>query len=252
MNQAEGMIIGQRKLGRGIFDLHISCYPIAAEAKPGQFVMVYPKDQSRLLPRPISICDADADSGFLRLVYRVAGGGTQEFSEMEAGGSVRLMGPLGNGFPLQDKRALYIGGGIGIPPLLFLAKTHGNGTAVLGYRDDQLFLLEEFAQLCETRAATEDGSFGVRGNVMQILSDFGMQPELIYACGPLPMLRALKGYAAERAIPCYLSLEERMACGVGACLGCVTRTEKKDDHSMVNNTRVCKEGPVFLSTEVTL
>ena len=115
-----------------------------------------------------------------------------------------------------------------------------------GYRDAQTFLKEEFEANGELYISTEDGSVGTKGNVMDAIRENGLKADMIYACGPTPMLRAIKQYAEEQGIECYISLEERMACGIGACLACVC----KDAHSNVNNKRICKDGPVFLATEV--
>ena len=120
---------------------------------------------------------------------------------------------------------------------------------VLGYRD-ALFLNDEFEQYGKVYVATEDGSAGTKGNVIDAIKANGLEADVIYACGPTPMLRALKAYAAENGIECWLSLEEKMACGIGACLGCVCKTKEKDAHSNVCNKRICKDGPVFLATEV--
>ncbi len=269
------------RIGNDIFSLKLAAEQIAAAAKPGQFVSVYANDSARLLPRPISVCEADARSGVLRLVFRIAGAGTREFSRLEEGEHVMLVGPLGNGFPLERaeaKRVFLIGGGIGIPPMLELAtrltSAVGEGAAedqnaraaggpaaadqaeravdvkaVLGYRDER-FLLEDFP--CETVVATEDGSFGTRGTVLDAIRAHGLKADVIYACGPIPMLRALKQYAAESGTECWLSMEEKMACGIGACLSCVCRSTEIDEHSQVKNKRVCTEGPVFLSTEIEL
>lgn len=240
-------------IGDGIYELYLST-EAAKYAKPGQFVMVYPSDKSMILPRPISICEMIGKK-VLRLVYRVAGGGTREFSELRAGDEVRIMGPVGNGFPMdagKGKRCVLIGGGIGVPPILELSKrmTKENIVTVLGYRNDDLFLRKDFSRYSKTVIATEDGSVGTKGNVIDAIKAKNIECDVIYACGPMPMLRAIKKYAEENKITAYISLEERMACGVGACLGCVCKTVKKDEHSHVNNARVCTEGPVFLASEV--
>ena len=160
------------------------------------------------------------------------------------------MGPLGNGFPLKDKKAILIGGGIGIPPMLELAKELScERTAVLGYKDE-LFLNEEFQAYGPVYIATEDGSAGTKGNVLDAIRACGVEGEVIYACGPTPMLRAVKAYAQEKGIECYISLEERMACGIGACLACVCQSKEIDSHSHVHNKRICKDGPVFDAQEV--
>ena len=240
------LILSQEEIASGIFSLWLKT-EASCQAKPGQFISMYTNDGSRLLPRPISICEIDRDKGALRVVYRVTGPGTgtEIFSRMKAGDVIPVIGPLGNGFPLEraeGKRVFLIGGGIGVPPILELAKQLNceKKQIIVGYRDQETFLRQEFEENGELYISTEDGSEGTRGNVM------------IYACGPTPMLRALQVYAAEKGAECYLSLEERMACGIGACLACVCKTKEKDSHSNVNNKRICKDGPVFLSTEVEL
>ena len=245
------VVYSQEELAPGIFSMWIVT-DIADEARPGQFISVYSQDGSRLLPRPISICEADPDEGRLRIVYRIAGKGTDEFSKYVSGDPIDIMGPLGNGFPQEGENVFLIGGGIGIPPMLETAKQlNAQKTAVLGYRDE-LFLNEEFAKYADVYVATEDGSAGTKGNVLNAIQEKALEADVIFACGPTPMLRALKEYAAANNITCWISMEERMACGIGACLACVCKSKEIDAHSQVQNKRVCKDGPVFLSTEVEL
>lgn len=245
-------VVSQEALASDVFSMWIQADDIAKEAKPGQFISVYTKDASKLLPRPISLCEVDAANGRLRIVYRVVGAGTKEFSNYVAGDDVEILGPLGNGFPLKEKKAFLIGGGIGIPPMLELAKQlNCEKQMVLGYRDT-LFLNEEFESFGTVTIATEDGSAGTKGNVLDAIKANNLDADVIYACGPTPMLRAIKAYAMEHDIECWLSLEEKMACGVGACLACVCKTKEVDHHSHVHNTRICKDGPVFLAQEVEL
>ena len=252
------VVVSQKEIATDIYDLTIQTKDIAAAAKAGQFISLYCNDGTKLLPRPISLCGIDREAGTLRLVYRVTGEntGTKEFSKMVAGDEVRVLGPLGNGFELGDKKAFLIGGGIGIPPMLGLAKklqAEGKKViAVLGYRDAKNFLAKEFEEVAEVVIATEDGSVGVKGNVIDAIKANGAEADVIYACGPTPMLRALKAYAEENDMECYISMEERMACGIGACLACVCKTKEKDHHTNVNNKRICKEGPVFNAKEVEL
>lgn len=247
------VIISQTELIPGVFDMRLSAPFISMEAVPGQFVMVAIRDNSHLLPRPISICEVQKSYGELRLVYRIAGEGTREMSTYTADTEVDLIGPLGNGYPLlEDRSALLIGGGIGIPPLLELAKNiECRKQIVLGYRDE-LFLNHDFEKYGEVYISTDTGSYGIKGTVMDAVQQSGLRPDVIYACGPMVMLKAVKKYAEGSGILAYISLEERMACGIGACLGCVVRTPEKDAHSNVNNKRVCTEGPVFDSREVLL
>lgn len=248
----EAVITKTACLGTGIYEMWLKTEKIAQAAGPGQFLSVYSNDGARLLPRPISICSLCDDT--VRIVYRVAGKGTEEFSHMTAGQTLTVQGPLGNGYdvtaPCAAKKAVIFGGGIGIPPMLELAKQlQCEKDIILGYRDE-LFLNKEFEPFGRVTIATEDGSFGIKGNVLDALKEKSIEPEIIYACGPAPMLRAVKVYATENKIMCYVSLEERMACGVGACLACVCRTTDEDAHSKVHNKRVCKEGPVFDAREV--
>lgn len=243
----------QEKLADGIYSMWLDAPELAKESVPGQFIAVYTNDKSKLLPRPISICEADKENGRLRIVYRIAGAGTLELSGYGAGAMLDIMGPLGNGFPLKDKKAFLIGGGIGIPPMLELAKNLDcEKTAVLGYRDADTFLADEIGKYAGVVLATEDGSVGTKGNVIDAIRAKGLKADVIYACGPTPMLKALKVYAAENGIECWISLEEKMACGIGACLGCVCHTKDIDSHSNVRNTRICKDGPVFPAEAVEL
>ncbi len=247
-------VFDQQKLAAGIYDCWIET-PAAKEAKAGQFIGVYPKDASHLLARPISICDTDKANSRMRIVYRIAGAGTGEFATYKAGDDVKILANLGNGFPIEEtegKTVLIMGGGIGIPPMLGVSKsiTNAEKHIFLGYRDCETFLSDEFLAYGTVYIATEDGSVGCKGNVMNALATTNIKPDMIMACGPMPMLRAIKKYAEENDIVAYISLEERMACGVGACLGCVCKTTKKDEHSHVNNTRICTEGPVFDAREV--
>ncbi|MBE5986928.1 dihydroorotate dehydrogenase electron transfer subunit [Lacrimispora xylanisolvens] len=247
-------VASQVMLSDGVYSMWIDAKEITDQSMPGQFISVYTGDSSKLLPRPISICETDREKGLLRIVYRIAGKGTDEFSRYQTGDPVIIMGPLGNGFPLEagnsGKKALLIGGGIGIPPMLELAKNLScTKQMVLGYRDE-LFLNEEFLPYGDTFLATENGTAGTKGNVMDAIREHGLQSDVIFACGPTPMLKSLRAYALEHHIECYLSLEEKMACGIGACLACVCKSSEKDDHSMVHNKRVCKDGPVFKAEEV--
>lgn len=282
------VVVDQNALGSGIYDLTLKTKNIAKAAKAGQFVSVYSNDKSKLLPRPISLCGIDRDEDTIRLVYRVTGEntGTEEFSKLVMGDKIRILGPLGNGFTVEPgKKAFLIGGGIGVPPMLQLAKDINSGVVqtsgtvdantqekgqteekqinvhgkkicdmniIMGYRDENTFLLDEFKEQADSFVATEEGSVGTKGNVIDAINENDLEADVIYACGPMPMLRALKAYAMEHDMECYVSMEERMACGIGACLACVCKTKDKDAHSNVNNKRICKEGPVFNAKEVEL
>ena len=249
-------VIEQKMIADGIGSMWLDAKEIAVQAKPGQFISVYSNYKSRVLPRPISICEIDREKGTLRIVYRVVGKGTEEFSKAEAGDSFEILGPLGNGFPIEEakgKKVLMIGGGIGVPPMLQTAKEiEGEAIIISGYRNQDLFLKEELESAGTLFIATEDGSVGTKGNVVDAIRENQIEADMMFACGPKPMLRALKNYALEKGIPCWISMEEKMACGVGACLACVCQSKDVDSHSHVHNKRICKDGPVFLSTEVEL
>ena len=259
MKQIESCeVLSIKEISKDIFDIRVKADQVVRDAKPGQFVTLYTEDPSKLLPRPMSICGLDKENGILRMVFRISGKGTAGFAALKEGGHIRVMGPHGNGFPLEaaaGKKAAVIGGGIGIPPMLETAKSLGNAakvTAVLGYRDE-LYLNDEFEKASSAVIiSTEDGSAGTKGNVLDAMKANGYKPDIIYACGPKPMLRALKQYAIDENIECWLSMEERMACGIGACLACVCNSTEKDEHSNVNNKRVCKDGPVFNALEIEL
>ena len=249
-------ILQQECIGTDIYSLWLDAPQIASQAKPGQFISVYSNDSGRVLPRPISICEIDRERGALRIVYRIAGNGTKEFSGMKAGETLDILGPLGNGFPMdviKGKRVFMMGGGIGVPPMVQTAKeAEAEVTVIAGYRNSEIFLKEELEQNGTLVIATEDGSVGTKGNVMDAIRENHLEADVIFACGPTPMLRAIKTYAEENGILCYISMEEKMACGVGACLACVCKSKDVDHHSHVHNKRICKDGPVFLSTEVEL
>ena len=253
----KAVIYSQEELAKGIYSLWIET-DMALEAEAGQFLGVYVDDKTRLLARPISICNVDREKRLIRMVYRVSGGGTDILSSYEAGREIDILGVLGNGYKaafgdmdLTGKKVIVIGGGIGIPPMLLTAASLGcEKEAVLGYANSNMFLKEEFDRICNVTIATDDGSVGTRGTVLDAIRENNITGDIIVACGPMPMLRAIKKYAAEHHMTAFISLEERMACGVGACLGCVCKTVKKDHHTHVNNTRICVEGPVFNAEDV--
>lgn len=250
MKKIKASVVSQKQIGSDVFDMVLQVGEVASQAKPGQFISMYSNDKSKLLPRPISICGIDKEQGTLRVVYRAVGEGTREFSQMIVGDTLDVIGPLGNGFTMKDKKAILFGGGIGIPPMLELAKQLDcEKVAVLGYRDE-IFLAEEFEQVTKVAIASEDGKTGTKGNVLDAVRELGLEGDIIYACGPTPMLKAIKAYAEEKGMEAQISLEERMACGIGACLACVCQSKEIDHHTYVHNKRICKDGPVFDAKEV--
>lgn len=195
----------QQQIAPGIYDMWITT-TLAERAKPGQFISVYTQDKSTLLPRPISICETDLANGRLRIVYRVAGKGTSEFSRYKTGHRIDVLGTLGNGFPLEKaegRRVFLVGGGIGIPPMLSVAKELKNAASVdviVGYRDKELFLADDLAQYASVHIATEDGSVGTKGTVIDAIEAERLKADVIFACGPMPMLRAIKNTVSNMAV----------------------------------------------------
>lgn len=220
---------------------------------PGQFVNI--ELEGLYLRRPISVCDWDGRT--VTLIYKVVGEGTQRMTALPAGARLDLLTGLGNGFDMAggSRRELLVGGGVGVPPLYGLARrllADGREVAVvLGFNTaSEIFYRDEFARLgCRVTVATADGSEGVRGFVTDAIRESGVAYDYFYACGPLPMLRAVQALAREYGVFCELSLEERMGCGVGACVGCVCRVVRGGEEKLL---RVCKDGPVFNAEEAVL
>lgn len=251
MIKKNAQIISQKEIAKDIFEMWIHVPEISCCAQPGQFISLYCRDKTKLLPRPFGICQTDEENGNIAIVYKIVGGGTKEFSTYSSEESVEIIGPLGKGFEKREGKGLLIGGGTGVPILVELAKRLDNPLIVAGFRDEP-FLVQELSAEGELYISTEDGSQGTRGNVMNVLNENEFSPEYIYACGPHVMLRAIKEYASAKKIPAWFSLEEKMACGIGACLGCTCKTVDTDEVLQVKNKRVCKEGPVFFADEVEL
>lgn len=251
-----GVIIRNRAITREIYEMEIQVDE-TVEPRPGQFLNLYCKDGSRILPRPISICEWKKAEGVYRLVYKVVGEGTKEFTEWQKGDSVRYLGPLGNGFFLDDSKpsgketVLLIGGGVGVPPLLELSKhIPGKLKVLLGFEEEEI-LIEDFKkQNAEVLFSTTEGSRGIKGTVMDLLDDGDVKADRIYTCGPKGMIKAVLNYSTVHQIPTEVSLEERMACGIGACLVCNCKTKSTDQEWEYK--RVCKDGPVFTGEEVML
>lgn len=227
----------------GIFDLWVECPALAAGAAPGQFAQLLAPGHT--LRRPVSICSIDRERGALRFVFQVRGRGTAELAKLRAGDSLELLAPLGQGFPIdKTKRTLLIGGGIGVPPMLAAAQAlGGSAVAALGFRSRDFVILEEDFRAAGAKVlvATDDGSYGVRGLAVDLAAEEDF--DVVLACGPAPMLRAAKALAEKKGAAGFLSLEQRMACGVGACLGCAVAL--LDENGSEYYGHVCKDGPVF-------
>lgn len=239
-------VISKKQITETIYDFTISAKEIADIAKPGQFVQV--KVDGFMLRRPISL--AGIENGNIRLIFEVKGEGTASLANIKEGDSLDILGPLGHGFTMlpKYKKVILIGGGIGTPPMVPLAKYYDNAKAIIGFRSaENVILKEEFK---DVTVCTNDGSEGVKGFVTDALINILEieKPDMIYACGPNVMLEGIAKIANEKNIECEVSLEERMACGVGACLGCACKTKSHDGTS--SHAHVCKDGPVFNSKEV--
>lgn len=281
----ETKILSNTEIVAGIYRIILQMDTAAADmvvaAEPGQFINLYLQDKSMLLPRPISICLAEKDQ--ITLVYRVVGKGTKELSAYREGDILRISTPLGHGYDIdsifkaldeihsETKTIALVAGGLGVPPMLELAKTihkrlmnensspdaDGNRNktikliAMIGFQTEP-FLSEELRSFCnEVHIATESGAAGFRGNVMEMMEREGIDADYYLSCGPRPMLKALAEHCIDMEKPLQVSLEERMGCGYGACVGCTCKTaERSDGIVKVKQKKVCKDGPVFFGNEV--
>ncbi len=214
---------------------------LASQMEPGQFVNI--KVDGCFLRRPISISSIDENR--YTMIIKVVGEGTEKLVKMACGEALNVVGPCGHGFTIHEEldEVLILGGGVGVPPLYEVAKRYrrlGKKVYVaLGFgSSDQVFYVEEFERLgCEVKVASMDGSFGIKGTVLDAVAQAGWSCDFVYSCGPMPMLKAIDQHYQKG----YLSFEARMACGIGACMGCVCKDRK--DHDIYY--RICKEGPVF-------
>lgn len=237
----DGNILANECLCQDTYRMEIECDTTGC--RPGQFIQVHVPGY--FLRRPISICEIKEHS--LIIIYKVVGDGTRALAGCHE--TVNIFGPLGNGFPMEAKQhVVLMGGGVGIPPLYEVAKQYlKQGThvdVILGFNTkDQAFYIDAFkASGCAVYVTTMDGSLGIQGTVLDAVDKEAVDCDYILACGPLPMLKAIQKKYRQG----YLSLEARMACGIGACMGCVV----KDING--NSLRVCKDGPVFALGKVVL
>ena len=250
--QKDCKILKKQEIADGVFDFTLYCKEIAENACAGQFVHV--TAPGFFLRRPISICGIDKSNETLRIVMQIRGKGTEALSKLESGDEMNVLGPLGHGFTLDEnaESVILIGGGIGTPPMLEVSSFYKNKARVItGFRTKSLSILsDDFkntgADLIE---CSDDGSIGKKGFVTDALSEqIKLQkPDIIYACGPTVMLKGIRDTAIANGIKCEISMEERMACGVGACLGCAVKLNKGNGEYFGH---VCKDGPVFNSEEV--
>ena len=245
-------IISKEILGKNLFSYVIQCPDLASIAKPGQFVHILPNGKT--LRRPISICEIHPEQGTIRIVFEAKGEGTVQLACFNTGDCMDILGPLGNGFTIlpKDKKIILIGGGIGTPPMVALAQHYKkNATVISGFRSAGLVMLQQdFSDAgAHTILCTDNGTAGQHAMVTEPLKECLSQytPDLICACGPIPMLKAIAAIANEKNIACEVSLEERMGCGIGACLVCACKLNRNGQEVAAH---VCKDGPVFSSKEV--
>jgi dihydroorotate dehydrogenase electron transfer subunit len=247
-------VLSQKEIASDIFELTVKGEFVKQISEPGQFVHIKVSNGlDPLLRRPISISSYDLEQESLTMIYRKEGKGTTMLSEAKPGMYIDILGPLGNGFPIDEvttgETAILVGGGIGVPPLYELSnQLVQKGVKVihvLGFQTaSAVFYEEEFSKNGETYVTTVDGTYGQKGFVTDVMKD--LQFDCIYTCGPTPMLRAIEQNYSHKKL--FLSLEERMGCGIGACFACVCK--KKEDPSGASYKKVCSDGPVFRAGEV--
>lgn len=245
-------VLKKEALAAGIYRMVISCQPLAETAVPGQFIHILPTGGT--LRRPISICEIDPQAGTLTIVFEVKGEGTRAIAALCPGNTMDVLGPLGHGFTLlpQAKRVILVGGGIGNPPMLPLAQYYGSrATVISGFRNASIVTLQKEFQAsgAETILCTDDGTAGRHALVTEPLKErlAAGDTDMVYACGPKPMLKFVAAAAKEAGVACEVSMEERMGCGIGACLVCACALEREGKPVMGH---VCKDGPVFSAEEV--
>ncbi|MEG2813087.1 MAG: dihydroorotate dehydrogenase electron transfer subunit [Oscillospiraceae bacterium] len=250
--QSQFQIIKKENIAKNCYSLIISCPEIAKIATAGQFCQV--KIDGFTLRRPISICNIDKKNGTIRIVFEARGEGTKVLANLNENSLVDIIAPLGHGFTILDKskKAIVIGGGIGVPPMVEVAKNYGeNATAIIGFRNAAAVILKEDFEKNDNKVilCTDDGSAGEKCFVTTALEK-RLQAEnadIICACGPHLMIKGVIEIAKKYNIKCEVSLEERMGCGIGACLVCACKTVKNGEEYMAH---VCKDGPVFDANEV--
>jgi dihydroorotate dehydrogenase electron transfer subunit len=251
-------VVSQKQIAESIYELTLQGELVSEMSEPGQFVHLKVGDgMDPLLRRPISIAQINKEANQFTMIYRQEGRGTTYLSQKREGELVDVLGPLGNGFPIQaaneGETALLVGGGIGVPPLYELSQQLTQKGVrvihVLGFQTSEVVFYEaKFSQLGETYVATVDGTHGTTGFVTNVIAEKNLQFDVLYSCGPTPMLKALEASYHDRKA--YLSLEERMGCGIGACFACVCHTG--DDPNGYSYKKVCSDGPVFRVGEVVL
>ena len=265
MVQEKAKVLLHRKIARDHYRMRLKAPSAARGARPGQFIHIRCREEGQspagtvpLLRRPISLVDVDPVRGSLDIVYKVMGLGTRVMAQIREGSKADFIGPLGEpfAFPPEGERAVLIGGGVGIPPLVFLAKEllarKIPAAAFLGARTKEWVICrEDFRKLgVPVHAATDDGTLGFHGSVVDLAAELAGTDAIFYICGPTGMMKAAAALAHRRGLPAQVSLEERMGCAMGCCMGCVVEVNTEPAGSHARFQRVCTEGPVFASEEI--
>lgn len=248
MIQENAIILDKKQLSPSFFKLAIQSKYISENSLPGQFIELrVSTEQAPLLRRPFSIHNTDKTNNSIEVLFEVLGDGTQLLSKRKQGEAINVLGPLGTGFNIKSSNtAILIGGGMGVAPLFFLAKEVvaicKSVIVLIGAKTkEQVMCEDDLKKLgAQVFVSTDDGSYGQKGLVTDLIN---IQPSIIYACGPQPMLKSVASLAAKNNIYCQVSLEAFMACGIGACKGCAIK-------STSGYKMVCKDGPVFSSKEI--
>ena len=243
----EAQILSHEAPIAGVDILTLASPLIARSALPGQFVQISVPADAGYLRRPLGVAEVSREAGWIRLIYREVGRGTEGLAAMWTGTSVSVLGPLGRGFDTSLKHPLLVGGGMGLTPLLFFAAEHSNASVLMGGRTREEVFWEEIYRphVRECFVTTDDGSYGEQGVVTTLLPKLLTEGgyDGVAVCGPPVMMERVAAIAAEYGIPCEVSLEKRMACVLGACLSCAVDTKS-------GRRKVCKDGPVFPAAEV--
>lgn len=243
-------IVSNKSVARNTYEMVLQSDHVSETAIPGQFLHIAIPNFT--LRRPLSIATVDQEDETITIVYKVVGDGTRQLATFTEGMILSVMGPNGNGFDInvsEQATVLLIGGGVGIPPLHFLGKTLSESgitvKSILGFQSkEDIFYEQSFKTFSETIIVTDDGSYGEKGLVTDVIRHID-HFDTYYTCGPLPMIQAVTNQLADK--DGYISLEERMGCGIGACYACVISTKVGDDYR-----KICEDGPVFAAQEVKL
>lgn len=260
MKQEMMTVVSQIQLAPNIYELVLTGELVKEMKVPGQFIHIKVPRADLLLRRPISLAKINPEKAECTIIYRVEGAGTADFSQLTTGDLLDVMGPLGNGFPITDISSedivFIIGGGIGVPPLYELSrqlkKRGAKVVHILGFAKQEVIFYEEaFKALDEVHISTDDGSYGTQGHVGNVLDRLlkEYQPTAVYSCGSNGLLKTVEANFHDHP-RAYLSLEARMACGMGACYACVCHLQA--DETGKESKKVCDEGPVFATGEVRL